>query len=143
MTTTTVGEMAAGLIAGLELAKLAALPADVLETAWEVSAKVMDFEDQSRSWQDCADQTATRSSRRRSRSAARPSSRYASRQRGADPQLHPELVKVLETARADDPTTLTYLRKKKESLLEILQDALRIEAETNPSDVATMSAGES
>jgi hypothetical protein len=50
---------------------------------------------------------------------------------------------VLETARADDPTTLTYLRKKKQALLEILQDALRIEAETNPSDVATVSAGES
>ncbi|KLT45442.1 hypothetical protein CC85DRAFT_240587, partial [Cutaneotrichosporon oleaginosum] len=36
------------LTPGLELAKLAALPPDVLATAWEVSTKIIDFDDSSR-----------------------------------------------------------------------------------------------
>ncbi|BEJ01086.1 hypothetical protein CcaverHIS631_0509430 [Cutaneotrichosporon cavernicola] len=107
---------------GLELAKLAALPADVLETAWDVSAKLTDMDDMNRN-ETLASALANR--------------------RKAIFELRPELVNVLETARGDDPSTIEYLRKKQKSLLKILQNALRIEQETssNDSDGGTLTAG--
>ncbi|GMK55257.1 hypothetical protein CspeluHIS016_0203130 [Cutaneotrichosporon spelunceum] len=98
---------------GLELAKLAALPADVLETAWEVSTKLMDMQDTNRN------ETLARAMANR---------------RKAILELRPELVNVLETARSDDPLTIEYLRQKQKSLLNTLQKALRIEQETSASD---------
>ncbi|CAK9781114.1 unnamed protein product [Cutaneotrichosporon oleaginosum] len=106
----------------LELAKLAALPPDVLATAWEVSTKIIDFDDSNRN-EELA--------------------RAVAKRRKAILELYSDLVNVLETARGDDPGTIAYLRKKKTHLIQILQDALRIEQETNPSDMATVSAGES
>ncbi|BEJ16329.1 hypothetical protein CspHIS471_0509340 [Cutaneotrichosporon sp. HIS471] len=107
---------------GLELAKLAALPADVLETAWDVSAKLTDMDDMNRN-ETLASALANR--------------------RKAIFELRPELVNVLETARGDDPSTTEYLRKKQKSLLKTLQNALRIEQETssNDSDGETLTAG--
>lgn len=58
-------------------------------------------------------------------------------------QLRGRLRTVLQASKVDDPSVITYLRETQASLLETLQEALlRVERETNPSDAATVSAGD-
>lgn len=57
-------------------------------------------------------------------------------------QLRGKLRQVLEVSKADDPSVVQYLRQIQASLLETLQEALRLEKESNVSDMATISTGE-
>lgn len=114
------------LTPGLELAKLAALPKDVTDVARAVAAKLTELEDNSKSNPRIEPDTGRNCGYANARAQRRKIIMEVSLSVVSSRQLRGKLLQVAQ-AHQDEKSTLEYLRKIQQDVVQSLQEAMDVE----------------